>query len=98
MEREDLEMEQDVVVREVINVRTLALLDAAKSVCGYCAGADGHEKTPVKMDRWLHMFLVGNGANPCSAGPIWELIAECQKSGPRYGEVDRRLWPSGPRH
>jgi CheY-like chemotaxis protein len=67
---------EQMVASQMTVARQLALLEAAKSTCGYCAGTDGHESTPVRdcCGDWSHLFTQGNGANRCSANQIWKLI------------------------
>ena len=62
----------------IYSTRAHTLMEAATAICGYCAGTKGHDSHPAKRcDRWEHIFLVGNGANPCGAGPVWDLIEQC---------------------
>ena len=61
-----------------LQIRSRILMEAAEKMCRYCAGTKGHESVPVKRyDRWEHLFTVGNGSNPCAAGPIWAMIEQC---------------------
>lgn len=73
--------------QDALNVRALALLDATKAVCGYCAKGEscGHEEIPFKANgEWRHDFIVGSGSNPCAAGPIWDLVENCLKHPTQY--------------
>jgi hypothetical protein len=57
------------------DIRRRALEEAAVEMCGYCRGSRGHDPVPVKAQgRWQHLFLKGNGANPCASGPLWEMV------------------------
>lgn len=57
------------------DIRRRALQEAAVEVCGYCNSGFGHDPNPVKQDgHWIHLFLIGNGSNPCAAGPIWSMV------------------------
>lgn len=63
------------LAHESHDIRLLTLLEAACSICRYCSGSKGHKVFPSNFgERWHHMFTVGNGSNPCAAGPIWNLI------------------------
>jgi hypothetical protein len=57
-------------------IRRKALQDAAKAICGYCRGLEGHNPVPAfdEHDGYWHVFTHGNGWNRCSAGGIWALI------------------------
>jgi len=67
-------------------IRERILLEAATVMCRHCAGSRGYHTFPTKrFDSWDHLFMVGNGSNPCAAGPIWDLIEECEDAmGSRY--------------
>jgi hypothetical protein len=77
----------------VYQVRERILLEAASVMCRHCAGSRGHHTFPTKrFDRWEHLFMVGNGSNPCAAGPIWELIQQCEAAmGTRYTPLGEKV-------
>lgn len=61
------------------HIRKQALHEAAFKTCWYCrtGSKHGHDPKPVKShEGWRHLFWIGNGSNPCSAGPIWRMIEE----------------------
>ena len=59
-------------------IRARILMEAAEATCRYCAGVSGHDSPPTKRyGQWDHLFLTGNGSNPCGAGAIWNLIEQC---------------------
>ena len=69
-------------------IRRRALIDAAKSICAYCRGLEGHKKEAIlgTDGYYWHLLEHANGWNRCSAGPIWKMInTPSRKGGPIDG-------------
>lgn len=58
------------------DIRRKALEEAAVEVCGYCRGLSrGSDPLPLKTSSgYVHMFLHGNGSNPCASEKIWVMV------------------------
>lgn len=66
------------VYKALREMRTQTLQEAAKAVCGYCKGLEGHDPVPTFAPDgyYWHLILKANGWNRCSAGAIWKLLED----------------------